>query len=312
MEFTLATVGTALALGALKSVGSEVMGQWMEDQGIAERTTTIINNRIEEAVKQLARYLHVALNQQYLEETLDKLRALGDQLESFHISPEARVNSLHEMGDLASKIVQALSSPSMGLLGYSSYPMAVGLWLAVLQERQRYSEPGIPPDNPRVLPAKCKAAFEQMTKWNTEDWVTWHESRFWGVFRSRILRKPYVYSFLSNQYRFPSAEERDDALEKAKKDELNKLVTERMLPHFDTLRTWTEIFAGKEEALAQRSIDLAPVSVEAYDQKREEEQRAYYEGFENRNTVGEAELAASERQRRTALLISALYQITSG
>ncbi len=130
--FTWAWVGAAIAQGIIAWQAGKIFSD-LTDQGVH------IDKLVEKTLKGVSEIIHEALQEQAMREIRASLKALQRTISHYMNSPETSEDRLHHATFLGSQVVAQIES--MGLVGHHSYIVAIGLFIAILEERvKRYGE----------------------------------------------------------------------------------------------------------------------------------------------------------------------------
>jgi len=124
-----------LAKGAISAAGAAIFEQQLHDHGILRKPTAIFRDNLEDAITRLANYFNERLDQQKLEDVQARLNSIHTYMEHYNLSPSTSEDRLSTSTILIEQCINDLKF--LGVSAYDSVPVAYGMYLNILIERQK-------------------------------------------------------------------------------------------------------------------------------------------------------------------------------
>jgi hypothetical protein len=166
-------VATYLAQGALQNVGSAIMEQQLSNLGLKRKLKDEIADLIRDAVREIAAIIHEEIEAARLRDVLLDMKGAVNELDNYRVAPRT---SRDRLVNATTKIetVAAHLSGDFGLKAHPSYLAAIGVQLAIQEERiRRFGQ-----DEKKVtVRIVNELALPRVEQYHAE-WLDWSRRRF--------------------------------------------------------------------------------------------------------------------------------------
>ena len=163
--YTASWVALMLAQGALQWIGGKIMGKIF---GSSSELEIDLSAFVQATLLGVSRIIHQAISEEALRQAEVNLEALQIRFSHYNSAPsQDRLESATESSENVTADLK-----SFGMLGHHSYMIAVGIHLAILQERMKLINPN---EKENIKDILCRG-IKHCKEMNVE-WKNWNNSR---------------------------------------------------------------------------------------------------------------------------------------